>query len=255
MISVEAFLKQHECRAQSVDNTYPSCNPAQVYAGLRDAANRGWRIFPTPPAGSFHTLVTSGRIAEATSDLVSLEELADANPGCRWGLATGQASGVFVLEVEGALGRAALNRFASLCIEELSDFQIFTLRAGESVFGFFRYPVGFVLRRGGKHPEPGLTIHGDNDFVLLTPWSAGKLNAEKEVAAAPQWLLSLAFEVVKEKSDRLVPRITPHRADPESLPRFPKFSANAEDQNFNSKGWPAFGQTNWRRKINFPRRA
>jgi hypothetical protein len=41
MISVEAFLKQHERRTQSFAATRSLCAPAQVYEGIRDAANRG----------------------------------------------------------------------------------------------------------------------------------------------------------------------------------------------------------------------
>jgi hypothetical protein len=204
MISVEAFLKQHERLAQSVANTYASCNPAKIYAGLRDAANRGWRIFPIPPAISLYAPVIRDRIAEATNDLITLEELAYLNPAFRWGLATGQASRVFVLEVQGALGRVALSRFTSLYMDEFSDSQSLTSRAGESAFAYFRYPVGLVMRRGGRDPEPGLTIHGDNDFVLLPPsryFSRAAheyLNPDESVATAPQWLLDLVFEAVKE---------------------------------------------------------
>jgi hypothetical protein len=258
MIPVEDFLKGYEHRAQSIAAPRLSHNPAQLYAVIHDAASRRWRIFPVPPASSLHASVTSAQIGVATHDLVTLEELADAYPGCRWGLATGQASGVFALEMKGALGRAALSRFAALYMEEFSDFQTLTSQAGESGFGFFRYPAGLAMRRGGRHPEPGLTIHGENDFVLLPPFRYSPriaheyFNPEETVAAAPQCLQNLAFEAVKENS---VPRIPPHRAEPDSMLGLAKPSAKAESQNFGRKGWPAFGQTTWRRKINFPRRA
>jgi hypothetical protein len=258
MISVEDFLKEHERRAQSITATCPSCNPAQIYTNLCNAANRGWRIFPIPPASLLHASVTRDQIAKATNNLVMLEEIADLNPGCRWGLATGQASGVFVLKVEGALGRAVLSRVVTLYMEESSDSQTLTSRAGESVFGFFRYPVGLAMRRGGRHPDPGLTIHGEDGFVLLPPsrycFSTAHeyLNPNEPVATAPQWLMDIAFEAVKENS---VSRIPPHRAEPHFMPGFAKPSAKNDSQNFSRKGWPAFGQTTWRRKVNFPRRA
>lgn len=258
MISAEEFLKEHERSAQSIATTRPLFDPAQVYAGLRDAANRGWRVFPIPPAYSRHALVTRDRIAEGTSNLVTLEEMADANSGYRWGLATGQASGVFVLEVEGALGRVAVSRFVTLYVAEFSDCQTLTSRAGESLFSYFRYPVGLVLRQGGRYPSPGLRIHGDGDFVLLPPSRYSSkiaheyLNPDESVATAPQWLLDLAFEAAKEES---VSRIPPHRAEPDFMPGFAKHVAKAESQNFGRNGWPAFGQTSWRRKVDFPRRA
>jgi hypothetical protein len=145
--------------------------------------------------------------------------------------------------------------------DDSSDFQTFSSQAGASVFWFFHYPAGLAICHGGKHPEPGLTIHADGDFVLLPPsrYSSGivhdYLNPEQPVAEAPQWLVDLAFETVQENSVQSVPRIPPHRADYEVLSGFAKPSAKVENHNFGRKGWLVFGRMGWRRKINFPRRA
>lgn len=262
MIPVKEFLREHERHAESIAFARPSSNPARLYAVIRDAANRGWRIFPVPPASSLHASLTRDRIAEATNDLAVLEELAELNPSCRWGLATGKASRVFVLEMEGGLGSAALNRLATIYIEDDgSDFHTLSSRAGEFVFAFFRYPAGLAMRHSGRHPEPGLTIHGEGDFVLLPPsrYSSGivhaYLNPDEPVEAAPQWLLDLAFETVQEYCELLAPRIPPQRVDAESLYGFAKCSAKAESQICGQKGGLAFGRMGWRRKIHFPRRA
>jgi hypothetical protein len=104
-------------------------------------------------------------------------------------------------------------------------------------------------------------IHGNNDFILLPPsrYSSGivhtYLNPDAPVEAAPQWLLDLAFEAEEDDSELRVPRIPPHRVNPESLPGVAKRSAKAESQICGRKGWPAFGPMGWRRKIHFPRRA
>jgi len=262
MIPVEEFLREHERRAQSSAATRPSCDPAHQRATMRYAAIQGWRIFPVPQASSLHASMTRDRIGEATNDLAALEELADLNPGCRWALATGQASGVFVLEVEGGLGRAALGRLTTIYMDnDGSDFQTLRSRAGESVFAFFRFPAGLAIRHGYRHFAPGLAIHGDGDFVLLPPsrYSSGivhdYLNPDAPVAVVPPWLLDLAFEAVREDSELLVQRIPPHRADPDFLRGFATTSAKAESQNSGQKRWLTFGQANWRKKLHFPRRA
>ena len=77
--------------------------------------------------------------------------------------------------------------------------QTLTSRTGESIFAYFLYPASLVVRHGGKHPDSGLTIHGENDFVLLPPsrYSARiaheYLNPEETVAGLRSgywiWLL------------------------------------------------------------------
>ncbi len=54
MISVEAFLREHERRAQSIAamTTCPSCDPARLHAAIHDAASRMWGIFPVSPVSS-----------------------------------------------------------------------------------------------------------------------------------------------------------------------------------------------------------
>jgi len=261
MIPVEEFLREHERRAQSSAATRPSCDPAHQRATMRYAAIQGWRIFPVPQASSLHASMTRDRIGEATNDLAALEELADLNPGCRWALATGQASGVFVLEVEGGLGRAALGRLTTIYMDnDGSDFQTLRSRAGESVFAFFRFPAGLAIRHGYRHFAPGLAIHGDGDFVLLPPsrYSSGivhdYLNPDAPVAVVPPWLLDLAFEAVREDSELLAQRIPPHRADPDFL-LASRRPAQKQKAKLRAEEMLTFGQANWRKKLHFPRRA
>jgi hypothetical protein len=73
---------------------------------IRAAAARGWRLLPvlarakTPLVKEWQKL--------ATSDLGQLEAWAVQFPDCNWGMATGPRSGVFVLDVDGEPGVAAL---------------------------------------------------------------------------------------------------------------------------------------------------
>jgi hypothetical protein len=158
MIPVEEFLKEHERRAQSIATNRPSCDPAQQYAIIRDAANRRWRIFPVTPTRSWHASVTRERIVEATNNLVTLEELADVNPGCRWGLATGKASGVFVLEMEDGLGSVALNRSATIYIW-LPTVRISKPSAREPESSSSRFPLPSLPRHAPRRQASRTRTH------------------------------------------------------------------------------------------------
>ena len=65
-------------------------------------ANRLWRLFPV--LSQSRLAAAKMQIADATADLAQLEQWACEHPGCDWGVATGAASGVFILQVDA--GRA-----------------------------------------------------------------------------------------------------------------------------------------------------
>jgi len=74
-------------------------------------ARRGLRLFPVQAHGK-HPLVGEWP-RKATYDVGILSDWPHQFPGCNWGLACGAASAVFVLDVDGEAGAAA--------IRELSD--------------------------------------------------------------------------------------------------------------------------------------
>ncbi len=259
LISAEEFLKEHQLRTQSL-TLDPAHNPAQLPAEVRDAAGRGWRIFPVLTCLR-HSPATSEHLAEATNDLATLEEWAAMIPGCGWGLATGQESGVFALEMDVELGAAACAHLALAHHEDEGwPGQTLISKAGASVLVFFRHPRDMVLRRGGKRIEPGLTIHGEGDFVLLPPswYRAGAVHAyldpDATVAVAPQWLLDRAFEKRMEIEERPVPRIPSQPAGSEFRPGAAKPVVRAEVDNPGRKGAPVVGRAGWLGRFRISRR-
>jgi hypothetical protein len=140
------------------------------------------------------------RIELATCNLIELEQLASAYPECDWALATGQASGVFALEVA-ECGRHALH---TLSEEECESEETLQATAGEIGYAFFRWPANRILCR--KVVAPGLRIHGENDSVLIPPSthrssvSHAYRNPDAEIMPSPNWLLKLAFNEPEEKS-------------------------------------------------------
>jgi hypothetical protein len=164
-------------------------------------ANRLWRLFPVWSQSRLAS--AKMRIEDATSDLAPLEQWACEHPGCNWGLATGLASGVFVLEVDTRRAGSALR---ILNRDEWDGQQTLQSRAGDTTYPFFHSPAGRAIRSSGKNPEPGLRIRGEGDYVLIPPSACSSgvshvyLDPDAAIATAPQWLLDSVFAGLDEQS-------------------------------------------------------
>ena len=77
-----------------------------LLAALEPVLDHRWRIFPCAPRAK--TPLVTDWPRRATSDPDMISRLAKKHPGCNWGLATGQESGVFVLDVDGERGENSL---------------------------------------------------------------------------------------------------------------------------------------------------
>jgi hypothetical protein len=162
-------------------------------------ANRLWRLFPV--LSQSRLAPAKMQIADATANLAQLEQWACEHPGCNWGLATGLASGVFVLEVDTRRAGSELR----IC-DDAWDWQTtLQMRAGDAGYAFFRWPAGRAMRDSGKNPAPGLRIHGEGDYVLIPPSACSSgashvyLDPDAAIAAAPQWLFDSVFAGLAEQ--------------------------------------------------------
>jgi hypothetical protein len=148
------FFREYGQRVAALPT--PSINEPQCSADLPIQiiqANRRWRVFPVQPQ---NRLVSAKvRIEDATADLAQLEQWACELPGCNWGLATGAASGVFVLEVD---TRSADSTLRVLCEDDWGWRQTLLMSAGDTGYAFFRWPAGRAMRR--KNLAPGLRVRG-----------------------------------------------------------------------------------------------
>jgi hypothetical protein len=160
---------------------------------VRNAASRSLRLFPIKGKEKKPPLV-EGWPTKATCNLDQLEAWACDFMGCNWGLATGLGSGVFVLDIDGEPGCAALLGHDRLG-QKLPD--TLSVSTGNGSHVYFRYPEGQAIRNSARKLAPGLDIRGEGGYVVIPPsiHPNGTQYAfddpNEPIANAPEWLLEL----------------------------------------------------------------
>lgn len=158
------------------------------------AAGRGWLILPVQACGKLP--LVKGWPEEATSDIAQLEAWAHQYPACNWGLATGTASGLVVIDVDGAEGRASL---ADLERQGLTLPATLTVNTGRTDGGehrYYRLPSGVDIRNDqsgkiGAH----IDVRGKGGLVVCPPsvHASGKqyrfIDTSVPIADLPGWII------------------------------------------------------------------
>lgn len=135
--------------------TWTAClEAAETYAG------RGLRVFPVQ-AGGKRPLLDSWP-DRATTDTATLQGWWRQWPNANLAIATGERSGVVVIDID---VKSGVNGFASLAGVELSGPQVQTPSGG----------LHYYLAHPGKHTpnkagvRPGIDIRGDGGYVVAPP--------------------------------------------------------------------------------------
>jgi putative DNA primase/helicase len=156
---------------------------------ISKAALYGWKLFPVrrdtkQPFAGFKWR------EHATNNVQQLEQWATQYLDCNWAMATGQASGVFIVDLDGPDGNAwakAIDLPYSL-----------TVSTGKGFHVYFLIPSGASVKNSAGKVAPGVDIRGDGGYVVIPPsiHSSGKpyeyLNAVSPVVA-PDWLIQLVI--------------------------------------------------------------
>ena len=159
-------------------------------------AARGLHVFPCRPRDK--RPATANGLKAGTVDQVIIRQWWRQQPDCNIGIATGQVSGIFVLDIDGDKGESGLSRL-------------------EREFGELPATVESITGGGGRHlffccPErpvrnsvsvlaAGIDIRGDGGYIVSPPsihpsgrpycWSVDFAAA---IAIAPDWLLARITE-------------------------------------------------------------
>jgi len=158
---------------------------------VREAAARGWRLIPIKARDKKPPLLKHWP-AKASCDLNRLGVWATQFPSCNWGLATGQGSNVFVLDVDGEAGNVALHAYRQEGHELPSTLSISTGRGRQL---YFCYPKGQRIPNSAGKLAIGLDIRGEGGYAVIPPsvHPNGRqyafVDPKEPIAAAPEWLV------------------------------------------------------------------
>jgi hypothetical protein len=149
-------------------------------------AARGLSIFPCRPG--LKTPAFKGSFEDATREPEQIKEWWASTPDFNIAVATGDKSGLFVVDVDNEDGFAALTKCGVI------PDTIEAVTANGTHF-YFRMPA-FDLRNSVRKLGPGLDIRANGGYVLAPPslhpsgkryaWSVDSAN---KLANPPQWLL------------------------------------------------------------------
>ena len=160
---------------------------------VRAAAGRGWRLFPVEVSGKLP--LVKGWPEAATTDLVQLEAWAHLYRACNWGLATGSASGLAVIDVDGVEGRASLAVLERQGFTLPVTLTVTTGRADGGEHRYYRPPSGVDIHndQSGKI-GPHIDVRGTGGFVVIPPsiHESGKqyrfIDPDSPIADLPRWV-------------------------------------------------------------------
>jgi hypothetical protein len=122
-----------------------------------------------------------------------------AEPQCNVAVATGLASGIFAIDVDGFAGEAALRKLEAEHGELPPTIEVVTPRPGRHIY--FRMPEALVLRNSTGKLAENIDVRATGGYCLTPPsihpsgrvycWS---VDCAKSFADAPAWLLDRITE-------------------------------------------------------------
>ena len=180
---------------------------SELLKAALDYARIGWYVFPIVPG--LKRPATSHGAKDATIDLLQINKWWSDNPNFNIGLACGEKSGVFVIDIDldlekGTDGYKTLQALPVLPKSIRQD----TPRGGFHVF-FKNTGVSPANRNSWK---PGIDIRGDGYYILLSPslnskgkvysWSVGCEPWTIPLAEYPNWMRPKVPPLDKSKSSQ-----------------------------------------------------
>ena len=180
--------------------TAPADEPNALAAAL-DYAARGWRVIPIK-AGGKHPPVPEWQRAATTDPAVITNWWTQLYRGCGVGIATGPASGVWVLDIDISGDKAGDQTLKELEARYGPLPATVTARTGSGgAHLFFACDDDTVRNNQSGKLGPGLDVRGDGGQVVAAPsvhasgarysWVDGHAPNDLSVAVAPAWLLEL----------------------------------------------------------------
>jgi hypothetical protein len=162
-------------------------------------ASRGWRLLPCAERAKTPLIRDWPHRASCDADVIRGWAL--KHGGCNWGVVCCAASDIWVLDVDGDPGLAAL---ADLDKQGYCLPQTLITRTGRGKHLFFRWPSnGTVVRNSAGKLGPCLDARGSQGYCLVPPSVHPNgtvyefIDENTAIACAPEWLLGLVASQVQ----------------------------------------------------------
>lgn len=219
------------------------------------AERLGWCVFPCKGKRPAASRENGGKgCHDAANDPATVRDFWRRCLNANIGLATGEKSGIWVLDIDGDEGRASLAALEGQHGRLPDTLRQITGSGGEHYL--FSYDRGrpvrnkarkFMLPSGQRISIPGIDVRGDGGYIIAPPsihpetWRAYQWTSdpfETKLAFAPEWLISLV-----ENKKLSTQKIAPQRPPIETHwgPR-PKYSRAAIDKACGNVASASIGQ-------------
>jgi putative DNA primase/helicase len=136
-------------------------------------------------------------VKDATTGRKQIKAWLEKRPKDNFGIATGLSSGIFVLDIDGKVGKASLKELQA---EHGRLPRTVTVKTGKGRHLYFRCDGARVRNSAGLLGK-GIDVRGDGGYVVsagsvhssgaVYRYVDGRALGEIEVASAPQWLIDL----------------------------------------------------------------
>ena len=154
-------------------------------------SKRGWLVFPCMPRSKIPA--TPHGFKDATTDIALIEAWWEQNPNYNVAIATGEASGTYVLDVDDKEWRSLADALRPF--PKIPDTP--TVRTGGGgVQYFFAFPKGSALSISGGKLGDGIDTRGNGGYVVAPPsiHPSGRAYAWEEfedepLAPTPEWIV------------------------------------------------------------------
>jgi len=183
-------------------------------------AQRGWRVVPLSERDRDKKIVPRpGKVpiiaewpVNASTDFDTIHDWFREYPFANVGIATGEKSGIFVLDVDGEQGEASLIDLETTFGKLPQTYEVETSRGRHL---YFAQPLGVRTKSSASETEIGLKldVRGDGGQVVappsIHPETKKQYKVKRDVAPAPapKWLLDLvnAARQNRRLTDNLIP--------------------------------------------------
>lgn len=131
------------------------------YQHARHYASLGWKVFPCRERGKVPAC-SGGCLSAVAAD--EFDALFHGKASCNYGIATGTASGVWVLDVDGADGEAALAKLEAKNGRLPATFTVSTGSGGRHLY--FRMPACGDVRNTQRLAGLHIDVRGSGGYVI-----------------------------------------------------------------------------------------